>query len=174
VYILIIDPRNDETCKHLAESDLKRDPKTVDTDQRIIYIKKELLATILNMYAWKKCDHRLRIHLGLHRDISLFRVDLTDKSAISSRPGERDLAVRYSNNSDFYRSFYTDMMATYDNAFQLPFDVDGVEDKHLNKDLAKRLLSDLGIDLGQVAGIGDKELEEIVEIARKPENPYPA
>ncbi len=169
VYIIILDPDSHGACQLLADLDSNRNP-SINTPSRIKYIRKELLATILCAYLWNVKEPFLDISIGLHDKVSLFRVDLTGKSAIVTRSSPQDCAIRYSDHSDFYRSFVEDLRVSFKQAKQLPKNIDQpLDHASLNAVNARSILTELGLNL---SGFTEPELAEVVSTALEPRSPY--
>jgi hypothetical protein len=170
---VILDPNNDGACQQLANLDAERDPK-VNTSLRVAYIKKQLLATILVAYAWQEKEPLLRIAVALHNEFSLFRIDLTDQSAVITRSSPRDLALRYSSQSDFYRSFSEEVRVSFDRSKRLPeVAAHSIDLKRLTEKTARELLTKLELDPAKIRGLGEGALADVIKMVRENENRFP-
>ncbi len=96
---------------------------------------------------------------------------LTSKSAIVTRASPTESAVRYSCQSDWYRTLSADLRVSFDQSERLlETDVRGVNLESLDEAKARELLVAVGLDMSH---IDDAELTEIVSNARRSRNPYP-
>jgi hypothetical protein len=173
IRIVILNPNNDAACRQLANLDATRDPK-LDTSSQVSYIKKQLLATILTAYAWREKEPLLRISVGLHNEFSLFRIDLTDQSVIVTRSSPRDLAIRYSFQSDFYRSFLEEVRVSFDRSKRLrEFDAHGINFERLTEESARQLLTMLELNPAEILGIGENALADVIKMVREDGSRYP-
>jgi hypothetical protein len=173
IRIVILDPNNDGPCRQLANFDAMRDPK-IDTSSQVTYIKKQLLATVLAAYAWRGKEPLLQIAVGLHNEFSLFRIDVTDQSAIVTRSSPRDLTVRYSSRSDFYTTFCEETRVSFDRSKRLrEVDAHNFDFEHLTEKTARELLTMLELDLAKILGSGEDALADIIKIVREEESRYP-
>jgi hypothetical protein len=173
IRIVILNPNNDGACRQLANLDAERDPK-VDTSSQVSYIKKQLLATVLAAYVWREKEPLLQIAVALHNEFSLFRIDLTDQSAIVTRSSPRDLAIRYSFQSDFYRSFLEEVRVSFNRSKRLrEVDARGIDINRLTEKTARDLLAMLELDPAEVLGVGEDALADVIKMVREDENRYP-
>lgn len=169
IYIIILDPDNESSCRLLADLDHRRNP-TVTIPDRLKFIKRELIMAILSAYLWKEREPLLDIHVSLNNKFSLFRIDLYSKSAIVTRSSPNDSALRYSSDSDFYRAFKEELNISFRQAKQLPdVDAEGVTFDNLTVPAARTLLTKIGIN---TAAIPDDELQLAVDEIKDPQPPY--
>jgi hypothetical protein len=169
IYIIVLDPDNESSCRLLADLDHHRNP-TVAIPDRLKFIKRELMVTILTVYLWKEREPLLDIHVSLNNKFSLFRIDLYSKSAIVTRSSPNESALRYSSTSDFYRAFRQELHISFQQAKQLPeIDAEGVTFDNLTVEAARNLLVKIGIN---TAAVTDDELQTAVNEIKYPEPPY--
>lgn len=169
IYIIVLDPESDASCRLLATLDHSRNPSIAIPD-RLKFIKQELIATILTAYLWKEREPLLNIHVSLNNKFSLFRVDLFSKSVIVTRSSPDESAIRYSSKSDFYRAFKQDLLVTFQQAKQLPdIDTEGTNFDNLTENTARTLLSKIGID---TTAITDEELRKVRDKVKAGEARY--
>jgi hypothetical protein len=169
--IFVLDPTNGPACTRLAQTDSRNDPSIKDTDLQVKNIRKQLFATILVAYALRKqYEPWLDVKIGLHQEFSLFRMDMTTNSVFITRSGKDELALRYGKESDFYRTFSADARLSFEGSKHLQLNVPAVTPANLNPDTAKTLITALGFTLSAM-GL-DKDLPDIVKIAKESKNPY--
>ncbi|MCW3093388.1 MAG: hypothetical protein JWP81_4457 [Ferruginibacter sp.] len=166
--IVILDPNNYAACKLLADLDHKRN-KSLDAPSRVKFIQKQLFATILCILD-KVDEPYLDIQLGLHNNFSLFRIDLTSESAIITRANPKEVAIRFSAQSDFYRSYQEELRISFSQSKKIPIkEVSAFHLSELNVAGCKAAFNLIGIETGIMT---DAELGEVIEIAKEAKNPY--
>jgi hypothetical protein len=121
VYMVILDPDNRSACELLAKLDTRRDA-SIDIEERVLFIRRQLMATILAALFCEKEEPRVSVRIGLHGHFSLFRVDLTVHSVVVTRANPDEPAIRYSRSSDFYKSYRDEVEANYTQSRKLELD----------------------------------------------------
>lgn len=170
IYLTILDPSNTRVCEYYAQyrqrlrSASKNDPWTAKRT-RI-----ELLATILSVYVWQSQEPSLNITIALTDKVSHFRVDLTSSMAIITKEDSREPALSCDSGSLFYRSYREDVLMSFQQSRQLPRNVKALSFSDMNNNNTKDLLNELNLDTSDFT---DRDIAEIISLAKRPENPYP-
>jgi hypothetical protein len=169
VHITILDPDDKRACGRYA---LLRNRIGVE-EQEPEYLRKkhrlELFAVIVSAYSWRAEEPRLDLEIGLSDKVSIFRVDLSSKAAIVTTPGVRKPALKFDSGSSFYNLFREDIISLHEQARILP-KLPGIPFQQLNLNNTKKILQGLGLDLSDLI---DEDIDNIANMARKAENPYP-
>jgi hypothetical protein len=132
-------------------------------------VRAELLATIVAAYAWRSKEPLLELTVALHRNISLFRVDMSSSLLLITKEDSREPALRCDAGTFFYNAYRQDLRMSRDQADILP---DSVlfdhKQKHAKQNVAK-LINDLGLE---TLKLSDSILEDIVKRVEDGTNPY--
>lgn len=168
IHITILDPTDLKACQRYAKLrnrlQIEKEPvSSLEAKHQL-----ELYSTIVSAYVWRTEAPLLDIEIGLSDKVSIFRVDLSSNAAIVTTPGTRKPALKFSSGSTFYKLFREEVILNHLQSRLLPLNVIGVPFKQLDIDNTRRLLTSLIPNLD----LDDREIEEIIRIAKKAENPY--
>ncbi len=163
----VLDPANDVACR--AYADYRASVRQGDPSWTMERVKRELYATILSTYAWKREAPLLDITIALKSSASLLRFDQSSRVVIVTKEDPREPALRADHGTYFYNAFREEMRMSHTQGRTLPSDIPGVPRKELTRSSARALLVALNLDSGSVT---DLELDAIVELVKRPENPY--
>jgi hypothetical protein len=170
VYLIISDPGDRTVCEYYAGFAHHARPgdRSDAWDARRSQI--ELYGTIVSAYVWQAEEPLMDVNIALSDKASLFRVDLTSKAAIITTPHPRDPAVAYSAGGHLYGAVLEDLHVLYRQCRTLPKPVPAVRLEQLDARAVRSMLAGLGFD---VEPLSPAEVDQIVAIARRPDNPYP-
>lgn len=131
-------------------------------------VSKELYATVLSAYVWKEHEPALEISVALHHTVSLFRIDLSSRLAIITKEDPKEPALRYDAGTFFYTSYREELRMTRAQAPVLERARIGSFDQ-LTVENVRPFFLQLGLLRD---GTTDEFLQEVIDLARRAENPY--
>lgn len=169
IVLLLIDPDNIETCDRYARwrNGLRSAKRSGEWDTA--RVRRELLATILCAYSWSAQEPFLEITIGLKQEWSLLRIDMSSRLALVTAEDAQYPALKCRADGFYYNVLREDFRLGLAQARQLPREVAGVPLEKLTPDTARAILGSLGLRIDRVSPV---DVEEIVSIAKSPENPY--
>lgn len=169
VYAVLIDPTDAVVCERYAKyrGGLKSAlPGPAWTKARV---QKEALATVIAILATKDAEPLLRIHLGLMRVFSSFRLDLSSECVLVTKESKQAPAVRCDQGSFFYDSYKDEIVLAYGQARQIHSDDSWAPLRDLDTVRVRELLGRAEI---RVEDMDDAALSEALELARNSKDPY--
>lgn len=171
VYITIIDPDNNKACQRYADlrnkiGIEKSDPEVLRKKHRL-----ELFSAIISAYSWKSREPRLQLEMSLSDKVSIFRIDLSSKSAIVTTPGARKPALKFDSSSSFYNLFLEEVNSVHSQSRLLPTEKRlSLRNRIPEADTIGNFLESLSLNTSDLT---NDDLISIAKMALAGENPYP-
>ena len=112
----------------------------------------------------------LRISLGLADSYSSFRYDLSSHLVVITNEDPRFPAIKADKEHHFYGVYQEEIRMSFDQTKIIPKEsLPSIEKSELNKETAVEALKELNLF---IADLTDEDLEEIIEMTLRPNNPY--
>lgn len=165
--ILILDPRNTESCERYVEF---RNSLRSGSNSKwsLESVQNELLATIVAAYCWRAEQTRLDVSVGLRAEFSVFRIDLSDTRAVVTKEDKQEPAILCESKSFYHDAYFEDVRLALRQAKTLP-SIPGSLFKQLTVQSARSLLDSVGISTSRLT---DSRLSAIVELSKDTTSPY--
>jgi hypothetical protein len=168
IVLQVIDPTDETLCSAYAAYRNKVRSARGRDEWSSGRTQQEVLATVVLAYAWAREQPLLAIKVALKQSVSLFRFDLGSSLLILTKEDPHEPALQCDSGTFFYSAFLDDMKLSLQQATALDTSVRGPSRDEISSQSVAALFRALGLDERCWA----QHLEEIVELARNPRNPY--
>ena len=170
VSLQVLDPSDDATCQYYAE--YRRGLRTAagDADWTRERVRSELYATILSAYAWSAREPLLDFTIAVHRNVSVYRIDLSSRLAIITKEDPREPALRCDAGTFFHGSYREDLKMARQQGTELDRRVRHGTLEEATVESVRTLMKDISLSTPSLSE--DLFVNSIIYLARRAENPY--
>ncbi|MGJ9460630.1 hypothetical protein [Oceanobacillus sp. CF4.6] len=168
IVLILINPDNDGVCSSYVKYRNRirsGNKKTWDHKK----IKKEILATIVSAYSWKKEQPLLEVTIGLIDHYSMFRIDLSTNLVVITKEDTSEPALMCEKETFFFKSYLEDLRLSLSQSNILTKDIEGILFNELNGAKIREFITSLGLNISL---LDDDDFNDIAELVKKGENPY--
>ncbi|MFJ7680281.1 hypothetical protein ACIQXQ_19835 [Peribacillus sp. NPDC097198] len=168
IYIQVLDPTNNDVLESYVNYRNRvrtgaKDPWNIER------AKKEIYATIISVYIWKREQPLIEVTLGLKKEVSLFRFDLSSSVLVITKEDPAEPALFCVQGTFFHKAYKEELRLSLEQSRVLRTDIKGFIFSELSKEKLIYILKKLEI---YDESLNDINLEEIIGLIRKGENPY--
>lgn len=168
IVLIMINPDNEGVCSNYVKY-RNRIRSGVKTNWNHKKLKKEILATIVSGYSWKREQPLLELTIGLIDHYSMFRFDLSTELVVITKEDPTEPALMCEKETFFFKSYLEDLRLSLSQSNILDEDVEGIPFKELNVETISSFLTSLGLDTSKLK---EDDFNDIKELVLKGENPY--
>lgn len=169
VNIVIINPNKDKLLnyyKDFGHGQRSKGNKIKEAKD----VQKELLTTILICYLFNKKDF-FQIKLYLSSKISLFRIDMSEDSAIMTKPYPLEPGVMFYKKTFFYKSYAEEIKIAQEQSKLLDFNKANfnIDEENINIENTKKILKKMKL---KIDNLDDEDIISIIDNAKRPVIPF--
>jgi hypothetical protein len=168
IVLILINPDNDIVCKNYVNY-RNRVRSGIKENWELKKLKKEIFATVLSAYSWKREQPLLDLTIGLINHYSMFRIDLSTKLLVITKEDTSEPALMCEKDTFFFKSYLEDLRLSLSQSQILNVNVEGILFNELNGEKIRNFLTSLRLDISILDG---EDLNDIAEMVKKGENPY--
>lgn len=168
IVLILINPNNENVCTNYVKY-RNRIRSGIKTNWDTKKLKKELFATIVSAYSWKREQPLLDLTIGLIDHYSMFRIDLSTKLVVITKEDTSEPALMCEKDTFFFKSYLEDLRLSLNQSQILNEKEEGISFNELDGEKIRDFITSLGLE---TSILEDDDFKEIAEIVKKGENPY--
>lgn len=168
IVIILINPDNDNVCTNYVNY-RNRIKSGINKNWDYKKLKKQIFATVVAAYSWKREQPLLELTIGLINHYSMFRIDLSTKLVVITKEDTSEPALMCEKDTFFFKSYLEDLRLSLRQSQILNENVEGIPFNELSGEKIKNFIISLGFDIDI---LDDDDFIELAEIVKKGENPY--
>lgn len=168
IVLILINPNNDKVCSSYVDY-RNRIKSGIKKEWNHNKLKKEILATIVSAYSWKKEQPLLEVTIGLIDHYSMFRIDLSTKLAVITKEDTSEPALMCEEETFFFKSYLEDLRLSLRQSNILNKDIEGIPFNELNEVKIRKFINSLEFN---TSTLDDDDFYDILNLVKEGENPY--